>query len=483
MQGYLAMLLALVSFWAQPVIARSWTPAEIRAMPPYCAGRYARHENPAEYRRWEAQYGPDFLHTHHLCDAIGLLDSLHRARNPAQRNTMLKDAMGHLNYMIQHAQPTFRLMSDVYLYRSRVLFLSDRKSDALIDVRKAIELDPKSTRAYVQAVDYLEQAGQRDQALALVSDGLRHLPESQTLQRLYAKFGGKPPFPEPYGHTVADGGKTSTEAQAPAQQTASGPKLAVFDLSRMLGGGRNSLREAGSYFFVELREHPGDPAGKVQLRLVSRMPQPATRVARIGIDMGAYRHLFAALQADDAQFGKYYPVQRADGVFQHAFWQGFSPTYLATFTIDAKQAKMYDPKALPPGSSLTLVATLGPGVRYEDVLAAMQEGLRSPTGVRVGIIAHHTKGYRPDPRQTIEDDGGFVTGSLRRLTGVGTAETSTGDKRVAPSGKTPDGPNAEVSAATAKPVREDTGTSAADATTPPRLGTPRNPWCRFCPDE
>ena len=60
----------IIAFLCQMRPAQAGTATELAAMPPYCAGRHARNTNMEEYKRWEAQYGPSFLHVHHLCDAL-----------------------------------------------------------------------------------------------------------------------------------------------------------------------------------------------------------------------------------------------------------------------------------------------------------------------------------------------------------------------------------------------------------------------------
>jgi hypothetical protein len=62
-------MLLLAGMLVHPVF--EWIAAEIEAMLPYCAGRFAREATSIEeYKRCEAQNGPDFLHAHHLCHGI-----------------------------------------------------------------------------------------------------------------------------------------------------------------------------------------------------------------------------------------------------------------------------------------------------------------------------------------------------------------------------------------------------------------------------
>ncbi len=483
----------LCILWAsfQPGPVQAWTAQEIRAMPPYCAGRFARNDNTAEYKRWEAQYGPDFLHTHHLCSGIGLLNNYHKARTPQEKRGLLNEAMGNLNYMVQHAKPDFKLMPEVYWYRSRVYHLMDQPGQAVGDLRKAIELDPKQARFYTQAAEYLEKLRQRDEALKLVSEGLRHLPNHKGLQATYSRLGGKLPYPEPYVMQEAISPSAARPGQAMPETDKDRPKTprsAVFDLSRNTGSARKEpdIKNAGAYIFLEIKEDLSSP-DLVLIRVQSQIPQPAARIASIGIDTGRYTGLFSSLEVKDPTLGKYYPLRLTGGNYSHAYYpKDFSADFLARFTIDAKEGKMYDPRALSPGSSLTLVARLAQGSRFEDVVEAVKLGLRSPDGLRFGVIAHHLMGYRPDPTKTIMDDAGFLTGGLRQLQGfdeepIAASDTTTAANRasvVEKGAKETSTADATDSAGHVRPAAPD---STANKDRPP-TGTPQNPWCRFCPE-
>lgn len=474
-----------------PEPVQAWTAQEIRAMPAYCAGRYARNDNPAEYKRWEAQYGPDFLHTHHLCDGIGLLNNYHKARTAQERKGILDQAMGTLNYMVQHAKPDFKLMPEVYWYRSRVFQLMDRAGEAVGDLRKAIDLDPKQARFYTQAAEQFEKLRQRGEALSLVSEGLRHLPGHKGLQTLYARLGGQLPYPEPYAgnEDKVTSGPGSAESSADAdKQLPRTPRSAIFDLSRNTGSARKEapILNAGAYLLVEVKEDLSVPE-LVHLRIQSQIPQPAARIPSVALDTGRFSGLIAALEVKDPLLGKYYPLRSTGGSHGHAYWPtDFTPDYVARFTIDPKAGKMYDPRSLAPGSALNLVARLAPGVSFDDVVEAMKLGLKSPDGVRIGVIAHHLMGYRPDPAKTIMDDAGFLSGTLRQLIGFqdeqkpSSAPAQAGEA----SAQSAAGPREAAVANDRTPAGQGQASTpdAAASDSKRGMGTPSNPWCRFCPE-
>lgn len=459
-------------------------------MPSYCAGRYARTTNHAEYRRWELQYGPDFLHTHHLCDGIGLLNKYPRATGNVEKREMVKTIMGNLNYMIQNAKPDFKLMPDVYYYRSQAHQLSGKTSEAVSDLRKAIELNHAYVPAYTLLANYLQRQGQQQEALRIVSDGLRHNPDSVSLQRLYERLGG-----DTQGIATTNSRPSLVQESVTPQENVhtddTRVKRVVFDFGRPLYTGGNALREAGAYVFAEFKEASPGERGRVLMTITSHIPQPAARVVRLGIDMGKYKDMFVSVKVIDPVQSQYYLVSQATASESHAFWPKFNPLYNIKFTRarSEKIYDLYDPRALPPGKSLPVEVTLAPGYQIEDLVDAVKKGLGNSDGIRLAIIMNHTKGYRPDPRKTIMDDGGYIIGSLRQVDGFDNPQSvSTYTNPLEGIAPTTPGNNDSTDpmiASRADPG-EDTpttkGKESGPTATPPPTGSAKNPWCRFCPE-
>lgn len=487
----LKALVFIIVLHAYPNTTAARTAAEVASLPPYCAGRYARNTNPAEYKRWESQYGPDFLHVHHLCDGIIALRNAYKTTNVNQRKGALDEAIGNLNYMIQHARPDFKLMSEVYWYRAQAYNLQGQSAQALNDLRKAIAQDTKQARFYTQAADLMIKTGLRSEALALVTEGLRHIPTSKALQDVYIKLGGSLPYPDPYPQASTESVRSSSSPQdsstpgSPAG-TENKPRTAIIDLSRNIGAARkvSDITNAGAHILVEIKEDLKNPRN-VNVRITSQIPQPAARITRIGIDTGRYDSMIEQVEVNDAVLGRYYPIKRVLGNFEHAYWGGFSADYMAEFTIDANEGKKYDPRALPPGSSLNFVIRLAPSVRFDDFYAAIRHGLSGPEGIRFAVIAHHLMGYRPDPTKTIMDDAGFVSGRLRLTSGfedVDTDKTNTDTNRPTASASSGER-NASVRNTDTTQTRNAAQVSAPElGPSPSQGGTLKNPWCRFCPE-
>lgn len=215
MHLFLKFLLLVLASFSVPTLASQWTDSEIKAMPPYCAARLYIDPGSVEY--WKGILGPDYLHTHHLCYALGAISRYYRARTYTDKMGNLQSAINDLNYVLGHASPGYILMPDVYMNRGLALSLMKKDASAITDFLKAVEMNPKLTRAYTMVADHYVKLKKQDEALKLVTEGLRHNPESKVLQRQYKKLGGQLPYPEPIAQQAkAPETATKIEGTSPA---------------------------------------------------------------------------------------------------------------------------------------------------------------------------------------------------------------------------------------------------------------------------
>lgn len=171
---------------------------ELKLLPSFCTAKLKHKYNDPEYQAVLSVHGPDFEHSHHYCAGINFLRRYYQAQNPPDRRFMLVEATNNLTYMVTHAKPDYLLMPDVYLNRGKAYALGKHTAEAMADFLKAIELNPKLGKAYLELSDLYKEIKQSDKALAVLTDGLRHLPQSKALKRRYDELGGKKPYPEPY---------------------------------------------------------------------------------------------------------------------------------------------------------------------------------------------------------------------------------------------------------------------------------------------
>ncbi|WP_324780166.1 tetratricopeptide repeat protein [Thiobacillus sedimenti] len=189
-----AMLLAI------PPASADWAPsqAEMAVLPAYCAAKFGESQHPEAAKVWRASMGSDFVHVHHYCAGLNFVNraSAMTSQNKDRRGT-LEAAVRNFDYMLVHTHPDFYLRPEILMNRGIALSMMNRTGEAVGDLLKSIEADPGQPRAYLALADLYEKQKNRAKALETVTEGLRHNPDTKSLQRRYAELGGKLPYPEP----------------------------------------------------------------------------------------------------------------------------------------------------------------------------------------------------------------------------------------------------------------------------------------------
>lgn len=191
------MLAGLFSAHAAAVEPWAPTDAEMAGLPPYCKARMKSGQGSPDYKMWEQTLGKDFLHTHHYCAGINFINRYYRSRSQQDKRANLNNAINNLQYMVANADPSYSLMPDVYLNLGVVYSLTNQAAQAVTHFNKAIELNPRQPRAYNGLADYYAKTKQTAKALETVTEGLRHNPDTRSLQRRYTELGGRLPYPTP----------------------------------------------------------------------------------------------------------------------------------------------------------------------------------------------------------------------------------------------------------------------------------------------
>lgn len=170
------------------------TAAEWAMLPKYCihTQSYKGHVQPY-IARWEAQLGPTFWHMHHYCWALLKYGRYERANaSSRQKAYYLEEAHGDFVYVVTNAEKDFVLMPEVLTWLARTEIRLRRFADAEKSLAQARTIKPDYWPAYFHWVEYLQSAGRKAEALALVTVGLQHSPNAKALQAQYRSLGGKP---------------------------------------------------------------------------------------------------------------------------------------------------------------------------------------------------------------------------------------------------------------------------------------------------
>lgn len=193
----LELILGLAGIVLAQSVAAEWAPSktELSALPPYCAARF--DEKSDAFKTWKASMGPDFVHIHHYCAGLNFVNRSYSMASTKSRMEMLNAAVRNFDYILTHTQPSFYLRPDALMNRGIALSMMQNQGEAIGSLHKAIEMNPRLPRAYMTLADLYDKIKDRGKALETISDGLRHNPDTKSLQRRYTELGGKLPYPEP----------------------------------------------------------------------------------------------------------------------------------------------------------------------------------------------------------------------------------------------------------------------------------------------
>lgn len=185
---YAIFLLLGVPLTAHPAQPYGPTAEEAKLLPDYC-------QNP---EHWKSILGPATGLNNHTCYGINWINRYYKSRTSREKRDSLQNALGDFNYSVSKLPPDFALMPEIYMYRGITYTLMGRNGEAVADLHKAISMDPKLTKSYNELADLYEtKFSQPGKALEIITEGLRHNPETKSMQRRYTRLGGKLPYPEP----------------------------------------------------------------------------------------------------------------------------------------------------------------------------------------------------------------------------------------------------------------------------------------------
>lgn len=159
------------------------TDAELPMLPPYCAARLRKLNSP-EAERWKRYFGyKNWATMHHYCQHMNEVNRAYKAMDSRERKKYFSDAYKGFVHYLQEVTPDFRLMHEVYFNIATTAPRVGKPGEAITALQKAIQLNPKYTRAYGALSDIYREQGDREKALEVVEKGLKEVPKSKGLLR------------------------------------------------------------------------------------------------------------------------------------------------------------------------------------------------------------------------------------------------------------------------------------------------------------
>lgn len=215
----LGALLVAYPLLAHALLPYAPTDAEVAQLPKFCAFKLGRPGPNSE-----SQFGrSNWVHMHHYCH--GLKSALRARTHPKDRVGYLRQAKGEYEYVFGHTEPGFWFRPQMYVEVARIHLQLKERPQAQSRLSEAIRLNPRYEAAYLALLDLLGEDGARSAALEVATQGLRYLPASEALKKVYLDNGGSRPFPEPI-----QTGSTTTPAPEPAatpEATSDSPPASV----------------------------------------------------------------------------------------------------------------------------------------------------------------------------------------------------------------------------------------------------------------
>jgi tetratricopeptide (TPR) repeat protein len=206
--------------------------AEMMRLPPFCSARLNAAQGSPEWNAWRERVGENFVDIHHYCFGLVAIDRYWGARTQQDRSFYLQRAMNNFDYIVKAAKPDFALRADVYSDRGALFKLMGKPGEATKDFDKAISINPRLVKPYLQLADLHVAGKSPKRALETITEGLRHVPASTALQRRYLELGGKKPFPDPIVAKAVEPPSAQPEAAASKPEAAAEPAEAAADGSK-----------------------------------------------------------------------------------------------------------------------------------------------------------------------------------------------------------------------------------------------------------
>jgi len=156
--------------------------ADFARLPAYCKARKAGGKSQI-YAVWAKRLGKGFLHVHHYCAAMHLINRSYMINNQKEREQYIGSAIGEIMYVEKHAGHEFVLMPEILVKKGKLLRRLGRDLEAEREFHTAVQLNRKYAPAYMTLSDFYRDKGDIREARKIVEEGLKQAPRSKGLNR------------------------------------------------------------------------------------------------------------------------------------------------------------------------------------------------------------------------------------------------------------------------------------------------------------
>jgi|GEM_PF-4685879 len=184
-----AFFLAAISTNVIAVDAFAPSNAELANLPAYCGRKLKGMAT--------SQDEVTYPHGHHYCFGLNFANRAMRSSNQKDRKFNLQSAKGEFKYVIDRLQKSHWLYPQIQNEMGKVLQKLNENGPALNAFNQAVLSNPTYESAYSGLIEILQKTGSKSSVLEVATTGLKYIPNSRYLRKIYLDSGGKDPFPEP----------------------------------------------------------------------------------------------------------------------------------------------------------------------------------------------------------------------------------------------------------------------------------------------
>jgi tetratricopeptide (TPR) repeat protein len=161
--------------------------SDLAKLPAFCRGTMMIRKLSQDPIPWDVylkKYGESWMHLHHYCWALNAENHAVSISNTDRRRDKLRYAIGDIDYVLSNNKdPNFYFLPEIYTSKARILFKLDDSDNAVIWLKKAIDLKPSYVPAYARLSDYYVDRGEIDEAIKILNQGIARNKRSDMLTR------------------------------------------------------------------------------------------------------------------------------------------------------------------------------------------------------------------------------------------------------------------------------------------------------------
>ncbi len=160
---------------------RPRTDADFARLPPYCKARLKGSKS--DYKYWSKRISPEFIHMHHYCRGLHLLNKSLAVIDKKTKNGILLQAIQEFKYMQNMSSKDFYLRPEIANKAGNAYLRLGKVPEAFKEFSRGIKLNPKYVLNYVGLSKVCRKQGDITKAKEILQRGLKHNPSSKLLKK------------------------------------------------------------------------------------------------------------------------------------------------------------------------------------------------------------------------------------------------------------------------------------------------------------